>query len=45
MVRMYEDVSLRQRLADAAKLRVTTLFPVERAARKLADLWRLTLAR
>ena len=45
MVRMYEDASLRQRLADAAKLRVTTLFPVERASRKLADLWRLTLAK
>jgi len=40
MVRLYDDAALRDRLANAAKQRVTLLFPIEKAARGLANLWR-----
>jgi len=43
MVRAYGDAPLRDRLAGAAKQRIAALFPIERAARGLADLWRRTL--
>jgi hypothetical protein len=43
MVRAYGDAPLRDRLACAAKQRIAALFPIERAARGLADLWRHTL--
>jgi glycosyltransferase involved in cell wall biosynthesis len=44
MVRLYGDAALRDRLAAAAKHRVTSLFPIEKAARSLADLWRRSMS-
>jgi glycosyltransferase involved in cell wall biosynthesis len=44
IVQMYGDVALRKRLAVAAKDRVTRLFPIEKAARGLADLWRRSIS-
>jgi glycosyltransferase involved in cell wall biosynthesis len=44
MVRLYGDAALRKRLAAAAKSRVTSHFPIEKAARNLADLWRRAIA-
>ena len=44
MVRLYGDAVLRDRLAIAARHRVTLLFPIEKAARSLADLWRRSIS-
>jgi glycosyltransferase involved in cell wall biosynthesis len=44
MVQLYGNTALRDRLAGAARQRITALFPIERAARGLADLWRRTLS-
>jgi glycosyltransferase involved in cell wall biosynthesis len=38
------DAALRERLARTAQQRIATLFPIERAARELGELWRATLS-
>jgi glycosyltransferase involved in cell wall biosynthesis len=40
MIRALGDVSLRERLAHAAKARIAERFSIEGAARRLADFWR-----
>ena len=43
MVRLYRDPELRSRLGSAARERVTAQFPIEKAARGLAEIWRTAI--
>jgi glycosyltransferase involved in cell wall biosynthesis len=44
VLRLHGDPLLRHRLARAARERIVERFPIEKAARELAELWRATLS-